>query len=230
MKEIAPKLWVGADADFKELDQFGTEWAIVHAAKFPYHRDFVGYTTPAAPEGPYRLLMRKGKRLALNLIDGPDPKYVTKSMIDTAMAFIDEQLAALEGADQLLIHCNQGRSRAPTLGMLYLAPSLPESFEEAEAKYREIYPDYAPANGIREFARIHWRSYRNRKATGATQKPETGDLELDKARELYERFADQTKSAPDKAVANLISSIACALKDAGAKQDEPRAHGTMEKV
>ncbi len=59
-----------------------------------------------------------------------------------------------------MVHCNQGRSRSPTIAMLVLAKSLPAKFEDAEDAFREIYPDYDPANGMREFARMNWDDYR----------------------------------------------------------------------
>ena len=215
MHKIAPSLWIGSDADFAQLDTYGTEWAVLHAAKIPHHRDFLGYKGNAAPkDDPEYLVARRGNRMALNLIDALDPKYIGKPMIDAGMAFIAEQLAALKEPNQLLINCNQGHSRAPTLGMLYLAPSLPEAFEAAEAEYKKLCPSYAPATGIREFARVNWAAYRGRNS-------ETSDPDLDKARELVERFANDLIAEPEKAVSNLISSIARALKDAGANASEP---------
>lgn len=108
-----------------------------------------------------------------------------------------------------------GQSRSTTLGLLHLAPTLPEDFEAAEAEYRKICPAYAPGAGMREYARLNWTLYRNRTAT---QQPETSDPDLDKARELVERFGQDIATAPDKAVTNLISGIVRALKDAGARE------------
>ena len=208
MHQIADKLWVGSADDFKQLDQFGTEWAILHAAK-TQHKAMVGYTTNAAPQGAEYYSARRDKRLALNMIDAPKPEFFHKPMVDQGIAFIAEQLAALKDPDQCLIVCDKGQSRAPSMGMLYLAPTLPEDFEAAEAKYREICPQYAPATGIREFARANWTAYRGRNS-------ETVDPKLDKARELLKAFATDLQTAPDKAVTNLLSGIARALEHAGA--------------
>ncbi len=215
MKQIAPKLFIGSQADFDQLNSpFLTEWAVLLSAKDPWHRQFVGYKTAGAPEGPERLWARRGKQLALNLIDGPDAKYVTKSMIDAGLAFIEEQLALLKDdqPEAVLIACNKGNSRAPTLGLLYLAPEMPESFEEAEVFYKtNHYPDYAPANGIREFARIHWRSYRNRKSAQKPGNSAETDAALDTAQELWCRFATTFASDPSMARDNLIEGIRTAL-------------------
>lgn len=227
MKQVAPKLWVGSDADFLALDQFGTEWAVVHAAKDRWHRAFVGYKTVSAPQGPEYYTALRGKRLALNMIDAPDPKYINKGMVDAALAFIDAQLTLLQGSDQLLVACNQGSSRAPTLAMLYLAPSLSPNFETAVKVFTDLYPDYRPGNGVREFARIHWSYYHNRKATSAAPAPAASDWALDKARELVSAFGSDLGTVPDKAVGNLISGIRAALLNARDHESEP-AHGALE--
>lgn len=211
MIEVASKLWVGTQADFDELDQFDTQWAIVHAAKEPFHRQALGYTGRAAPsDHPEYLWAKRGKRLILNLIDGDDPKYVGKPLIDAAIRHIEESLAAGEFA---LVNCNKGCSRAPTIAMLYLAPTLPQDFEEAVAKFTEIYPTFAPAKGMREFARIHWSAYRNRKPQ------ETTDKTLDVAEEIWSGFVNALKSDPTNAKAQLIASIQSALR----KASEPNA-------
>lgn len=110
MHQIAPRLWIGSAADFQQLDQFSTEWAILFAAKLPWHKEFVGYTTNAAPEGPEYYGARRGKRLALNMIDAPKPEFFHPGMIEVALTFIEEQLGSLKDPDQLLICCNQGQS------------------------------------------------------------------------------------------------------------------------
>jgi hypothetical protein len=178
----------------------------VLAAKHPFHRDLLGYKGLAAPKDhPEYLWARRGKRLYLNLIDSPEPKYVNPAMIDFTLRFIAERLAALtpESPEQVLIHCNQGRSRAPTIAMLHLAPQLPENFEEAEAAFREIYPDYEPSEGMRGFARIHWRRIRNRNATPSEDKI---DWALAKATELWQQFGHSQ--------AAMVEAVSTALQDA----------------
>lgn len=215
MLEVAPKLWIGSQADFDELDQFDTQWAIVHAARDPYHRQALGYTGRGAPkDDPEYLWAKRGKRLILNLIDGDDPKYVGKPLIDAAIRHIEESLAA---GEFVLVNCNKGCSRAPTIAMLYLAPTLPQDFEEAVAKFTEIYPTFAPAKGMREFARIHWSAYRNRKSA------DPGDKNLDTAREIWCQFCDDLKCDPSTAQAKLIAAIQSALRTAAEPNATERA-------
>ncbi len=164
MQELAPKLFVGNQADFDQLDQFGTQWSVVFAARDPWHRKLLGYTGRGCPsDHPEYLMARRGNRLYLNLFDGDDPKYVNRTMIDAAVAFIHQQRAELSAPDKaeaVLVCCNQGGSRAPTIALLALAREYPEGFDDAVAKFTEAYPLYNPAKGMREFARIHWRHYR----------------------------------------------------------------------
>lgn len=172
MKEISPKLWIGSQADFEQLDQFGTEWAIVHACKEPHHRLALGYSGRGAPaDDPEYLVAERGNRVMLNLIDAHDAKFVHKAMIDAAVKHIETHLAKDAFC---MVHCNQGHSRSPTIGMLYLAPDLPEDFDEALAKFRVIYPDHNPATGMLQFARQNWEAYRNRRANQVSEAEREG--------------------------------------------------------
>lgn len=156
--EVAPGLWVGQDSDFNELmlgshPEILAGWSVVSAAKEPWHRGMVGYKTRSAPEGAERLWARRGNHLALNLIDvrelGPGGEcYVPDSVVETALAFIDERLDA---GDRVLVHAGTGKSRAPLLAYLYLLrkgalPSL-----AAEPAFRERYPRWLPSAGIEKY-------------------------------------------------------------------------------
>lgn len=166
MHLIAHKLWVGSKADFDDIDACGTSWHVVHAARDPWHREALGYTGRGAPKDhPEYLWARRGRRLMLNLVDAADPKYIGVELVDEAMRFIDEALgecAPKDCPDAVLICCNQGQSRGPTIGMLYLAPGLSAVFEEAEEAYRLLCPSYAPGDGMRSFAHANWVLYRGR--------------------------------------------------------------------
>jgi predicted protein tyrosine phosphatase len=162
MKEVHPGLWVGSQADYEEIFDHhkDAEWAIVHACKEPHHREALGYAGRAAPKDhPDYLFVSKPGKLILNLIDAADPKYVPREIIRRAIDFIDENLAK---GQKVLVHCNQGGSRAPTIAMLWMVfdRRLPVEFEEAEKKFLELYPGYEPAAGMRGFARENWDHYR----------------------------------------------------------------------
>ena len=173
MIEITENLWVGTQRDFEERhylqkDNNESSWAFLHAAKEPYHRQFLGYTGRAAPkESEEYLWALRGNRLALNLVDAPDPKYIPATVIDRALDFLAEQL--MDGK-KVLLHCNMGASRAPSIGLLYLngcaqlmgnTPGVQlVKFEEAEKYYKDnVYSGYAPGEGMRGFMNEHWEEY-----------------------------------------------------------------------
>ncbi len=119
MIEVYPNLFVGDQADYDDRVQQQEGWRIVHACKEPYHRQALGYTGRAAPQThPEYLIARRGHRLILNMVDANDPAYIPKEIMDAALAFIYEGLTS---GDRVLVHCNQGESRSPSIVLLYLA-------------------------------------------------------------------------------------------------------------
>lgn len=165
MIEVYPNLFVGNESDYEFTVKGQDGWRVVHACKEPYHRQELGYRSRGAPKDhPEYLIARRSNRLILNLVDVDNPDYIAKEIIDSALAFIDE---GLNGGHKVLIHCNQGLSRSPTIALLYLACRTDQlqgdSFTEAEEKFRSIYPFYQPALGMRQFAAINWDSYTSSK-------------------------------------------------------------------
>lgn len=160
MIEVYSHLYVGNESDYENKVKFQSGWSIVHACKEPYHRQAIGYSGRAAPKThPEYLIAQRENRLILNLIDVDNVAYIPKEIIDSALDFIN---AALEMGSKVLIHCNQGYSRSPSIAFLYLA-SIGEysgvSIEEAEVKFRSKYPEYQPAKGMRDFIMVNWKHY-----------------------------------------------------------------------
>ena len=161
MIEIFPNLFIGNEADYERKVRHESGWCIVHACKEPYHRQTLGYQTKGAPTNhPEYLIARRGNRLILNLVDAPSPEYVPKDIIDAALEFIE---LSLQSDNKVLVHCNEGGSRSPGIGLLYLVKytnHLPKNnFIEAENVFRSIYPAYNPKNGIRGFIMKNWGDY-----------------------------------------------------------------------
>ena len=153
MKEVMDHIYVGSQADDEALtDRHG--WAIVHAAKEPYHRRAVGYTNRAAPaDHPERLIALRGNELYLNLIDAPDAAYLPVEIFDAARGFIYGWRAI--GA-KVLIHCNQGLSRAPGIAMYYMIGMLPSVFDDAVEAFTELYPEIKLGDGVAGRLREEW--------------------------------------------------------------------------
>lgn len=153
MIEVFSRLWVGKDSDWDFINLSGEKFSVVHAAKEPYHRQLLGYIGQGAPkEHPYYLFARLDNILYLNLVDAEDDRYIPKAVIDEALRFISERLSI---GDRVLVHCNEGKSRAPSIAFLWMYENgyLPKSFKEAGPVFKSIYPEFFPKDGIFKFIR-----------------------------------------------------------------------------
>lgn len=175
MIEIHPDLYIGNEYDSERNVRHEPGWCVVHACKEPYHRQALGYTGRAAPKNhPEYLVARRDNRLILNLVDAPDPAYIPQEIIDTALEYIDTSLRA---GNHVLVHCNEGRSRSPGIGLLYLTTYTDRfkgvDFVRAETLFRSIYPPYNPKPGIRGYMKKYWSAYASN--IRPTQTPESSD-------------------------------------------------------
>jgi len=159
MLEVEPGIFVGDEADERRVrDEPG--WFFIHACKEPYHRQALGYSGRAvSKDHPEYLIARRDDRLILNLVDVADVKYVASEIIDAALEAIREHL----GSRKVLIHCNQGQSRSPSIALLYLSRYTGRftgmDVDDAIAAFRELYPPYAPARGMADYVRLNWARY-----------------------------------------------------------------------
>lgn len=157
MTELIPNSLYTGSQDDEAAIRHEAGWAVVHCAKEPYHRAAVGYRGRSCDKShPEYLVARRGDRLALNLVDVDDPTYVSADVIRPALAFIHEQRQA---GRKVLVHCNQGLSRGPTVAMMYLGSRemLPSLFDAALEQFKAAYyPRHSPAGGIIGFARANW--------------------------------------------------------------------------
>ena len=161
MIEVYSRLFVGNQLDYEGSVARLDGWAVVHACKEPYHRQALGYSGKAAPKThPEYLVAQRGKRLMLNIVDANNPMFFDRGMINQALDFIAQQHAS---ELNILVHCNQGESRAPSIALVYMAARLQvlpkESLIAAEQTFRKLYPLYNPNAGIREHLRQYWQEY-----------------------------------------------------------------------
>jgi predicted protein tyrosine phosphatase len=129
--------------------------AVVHACKEPCHRRAVGYSERSLPSSHSNyLVLERGHHLYLNLIDPPAPLFMMPSFV-AFMRFVDAQISARP----VLIHCNEGRSRAPSLALLYASKRLSlfpaDSYAVAAAGFRQRFP-YEPGLGIQKWLTNNW--------------------------------------------------------------------------
>ncbi len=156
MIEVQDGLYVGNGADCRVGD---VEWAVVHACKSPCHQRAVGYRGSLSRDHPHYLVLEQGTDLYLNLVDPRIPLFMAPSFI-SFLAFARVQL--IEGR-KILIHCNQGESRAPSLALLLLAKLVGsisnESYGAARTEFEALFNSYNPGMGIQKYLADHWSEF-----------------------------------------------------------------------
>lgn len=154
-REVVAGVIVANDTMCAALSQ-RRDWAVVHACKEPCHRRAVGYVgrNPTVRDVDF-WAARRGQHLYLNLVDAPDVSYIETAAIEAALAFLSEQAA---NGLEVAVHCNQGRSRAPSIALLHLVRSgmLPREYAAALIEFRQRYPAYQPGAGMAEWVRRNW--------------------------------------------------------------------------
>ena len=164
MQEVTPGLHVGSQKEYET--QFAENGIVViHACKEPYHRRYVGYTTRGCPkDSPDYLYADRGTRLALNMVDARQPEFFAHEMIEKALDFLQEQ--HMKKKRYTMIHCNEGKSRAPGLALLYMATQgllPPDSYETAKNRFiQNGYVQYEPGEGWNKHLRQNWSYYMER--------------------------------------------------------------------
>lgn len=154
MFQVSENLFVGNENDCFFDEKAG--WAVIHASKSPCHQTIIGYKGSLPPNHIYYLIYEKGPHLFLNMIDPPIPLFKPE-LFTRSLDFIDKYIPT----SKVLLHCNQGESRAPSLALLYLAKRgkkiTDENFLLAFNDFKKIYPYYQPGNGIATYLSQNWR-------------------------------------------------------------------------
>lgn len=157
MTEIYKNIFVGSETDYEIKVKNQEGWSVIHACKEPYHRQALVYRGRAASKDhPEYLIAKRGNRLILNLVDVENPSYIANEIINEAIRFIEQSLAAER---KILVHCTQGMSRSPGLALLYLTKKEiinNSSFQEALIEFKAIYPGISMAGGMRGFLVENW--------------------------------------------------------------------------
>lgn len=160
MKEIDKDIFIGSLEDYERIKD-NSEFVFVQACKEPYHRQALGYTGRAASKDhPEYLIAYRPQRIILNMVDADSGNYFSDILFEKSVEFISTNI---ENGKKVLIHCNQGFSRSPSIGLLYLAINgkiRNSSFMEAKADFIKIYPEYAP-KGVQEFLTENWSNFIN---------------------------------------------------------------------
>jgi len=156
MFEIYQNLFIGNEFDcfFDNRE----DWAVIHACKSPCHQRAVGYRGNLHRKHPNYLILERGKHLFLNIVDMDRPLLheFAGPIFESALAFIEKYIAT----NNLLIHCNQGLSRAPSIGLVFLAKRTDvisnATYREASQDFLQIYRHYQPCRGIAIYLTKNW--------------------------------------------------------------------------
>ena len=166
MFKVTDRLYVGSLDDlvnFLFLEKT-EDFYILYCMKNPSHKSMVGYEGKSCPKDhPEYLVARRGNQMALNMVDAPSPKFFSKEMITAGLDFMEE---GYNKGLKVLVTCNQGVSRSPSMAFLFMATRLRELFEDFEDSiyfFKSIYKDYIPNDGIYAHMLENWDWYMNYK-------------------------------------------------------------------
>lgn len=152
LHQVAPRLYFGnlEAAHHTKIESA----AIVHACKTPCHQHILNYQKSLDAQHPEYLYAVRDTHLYLNMIDPVSPLF-RHEMFAAFFAFVDEKIAE----KNIIIHCNQGLSRAPSLALLYMAKRLNllsnDSYAVARTEFKKQFP-YSPGVGIALFLSNNW--------------------------------------------------------------------------
>lgn len=152
MKEITPGLFVGDDSEC--FDEERSDWAVVHACKEPCHSRAISVQDEAATGEQSALVIERGSHLYLNMLD-PERPRISPLLFQTAVQFLRTHVPERK----VLIHCNAGDSRAPSIALVYLAGEgkiASDSYDSAEEEFLELYPDFSPGSGVFAYFQNAW--------------------------------------------------------------------------
>lgn len=159
---ILPKnIFVGTEQD-DCFHGFVKNWAVVHACKYPCHKLALGYEHHLQKTHPNYLTYLNGKHLYLNIIDTHSPKFFSLDLFESSIRFIST--FAKQG-HSVLIHCNKGESRSPSIALVYLARETDlitdSDYDNAREDFYPLFPTYLPRSGIDAFLRENWKALMN---------------------------------------------------------------------
>lgn len=156
MKLVHDRVYVGSEVDCRQAEE---GWAVIHACKSPCHQTAVGYKGSLQSSHANYLILEKERDLYMNLIDPPVPLFKPESF-DRYLRFATRHW---QSGASLVIHCNKGESRPPSLALLFLTKHVrlikSDSFDDAKEHFTKIYPEYLPGIGIQTFLRENWAKF-----------------------------------------------------------------------
>ena len=159
MIEIAPDIFLIKEDEMKK--QLFVHYALVNVSQ-TYHYQAHGWKKGEDHKAdPCYVTCIQNNIISLNWVDGPAKYYDYEGKgVENFKAILYFMRHALAHGRQILISCNKGVSRSPTIALLYMAKvlhSLPDDPQEARKEFTKIYKFYNPG-GIWQFVSENWKN------------------------------------------------------------------------
>lgn len=164
MKEIKENLFVGNRKDFYEALK-DEEFAVLSCSK----KQHVEHVFPKTrrlhvPKYDKNYLFKESPMWAsMNLVDAESADYFDSDLIEKGLRFVRMHHGVYQ--EKVLICCEQGMSRSPSIALLYLALTGQiddKSYFWARKEFEHLYGGYSPNQGVFEHLEKNWMSYRKR--------------------------------------------------------------------
>lgn len=145
--------------EYENIKKSGIEISTLLCAKYPYHKQIVGYEKNC-PKNHFEYLYAfrsKDHIMALNMVDAKEPKYFSDEMILAGIDFIQGELA--QGRNVVVV-CNKGESRSPTMCLMYMMAhgDFDKSMSHTDVflEFSKLAKDWNPNNGILQYCVEFW--------------------------------------------------------------------------
>lgn len=145
--------------EYENIKASGVDVSALLCAKYPYHKQIVGYSKNCPKDHLEYLYAIRAKDhiMALNMVDAKEPKYFSDEMILAGIDFIQGELA--QGRNVVVV-CNKGESRSPTMCLMYMMAhgdfDKSMTHEEVFSEFNKIAPDWKPGEGILQYCIEFW--------------------------------------------------------------------------
>lgn len=143
--------------EYESMKERGLNISALLCAKHPYHKRIVGYEGNCRKDHPEYLYAVRGNVMALNMVDAECPMFFSDEMIHAGIYFVEDQLA--HNRDVVVV-CNQGESRSPSMCLLYLMKhgyfDKKLTHSNVFLEFKAIAPNWNPRNGILQYCIEFW--------------------------------------------------------------------------
>lgn len=159
MVEIAPRLFIATEDEISDLNPF--EYSLCSLAQTFHYQIHSWKRGENHKNDPcYLMCSHSNQILSVNWVDGDERLFDYQGKgVETLQKILTWIEYQLDHNRKVLVMCNQGLSRSPTVALVYLAKvlkTLPNSsFTKAKEQFLNDYPEYQP-KGIADFVNHHW--------------------------------------------------------------------------